>query len=56
MTRAGVQRFLAAVKTGDVQQLLDVMSPDVVLVTDGGGARQAALRPIHVANRATTQR
>ncbi len=45
------ERFLAAVKTGDVQQLLDVMSPDVVLVTDGGGAKQAALRPIHGADK-----
>jgi RNA polymerase sigma-70 factor (ECF subfamily) len=44
-------RFLAATKTGDVQQLLDVMSPDVVLVTDGGGAKQAALRPIHGADK-----
>jgi RNA polymerase sigma-70 factor, ECF subfamily len=44
------ERFLAAIKTGDVQQLLDVMSPDVVLVTDGGGAKQAALRPIHGAD------
>jgi RNA polymerase sigma-70 factor (TIGR02957 family) len=43
-------RFLAATKTGDVQQLLDVMSPDVVLVTDGGGEKQAALRPIHGAD------
>jgi RNA polymerase sigma-70 factor (TIGR02957 family) len=40
------ERFFAATKTGDVQQLLDVMSPDVVLLTDGGGAKQAALRPI----------
>ena len=41
------ERFLAAAATGDVQQLLDVMSPDVVLLTDGGGKMQAALRPIH---------
>jgi RNA polymerase sigma-70 factor (TIGR02957 family) len=45
------ERFFAATKTGDVQQLLDVMSPDVVLVTDGGGAKQAALRPVHGADR-----
>jgi RNA polymerase sigma-70 factor (ECF subfamily) len=41
------ERFLAAAATGDVQQLLDVMSPDVVLLTDGGGKMQAALRPIN---------
>jgi RNA polymerase sigma-70 factor (TIGR02957 family) len=42
-----VERFLAAVATGDLQGLLDVLSPDVVLITDGGGKKQAALRPIH---------
>ncbi len=41
-----IERFLAAAATGDVQSLLDVLSPDVVLVTDGGGHKQAALRPI----------
>jgi RNA polymerase sigma-70 factor (TIGR02957 family) len=44
---AVVERFLAAVATGDLQGLLDVLSPDVVLITDGGGKKQAALRPIH---------
>ena len=42
-----MERFLTAAATGDVQSLLDVLSPDVVLVTDGGGHRKAALRPIH---------
>jgi RNA polymerase sigma-70 factor (TIGR02957 family) len=41
-----VERFLAAASTGDLQSLLDVLSPDVVLVTDGGGHKKAALRPI----------
>jgi RNA polymerase sigma-70 factor (TIGR02957 family) len=44
---AVVERFLAAVATGDLQGLMDVLSPDVVLITDGGGKKQAALRPIH---------
>jgi RNA polymerase sigma-70 factor (TIGR02957 family) len=44
---AVVDRFLAAVATGDLQGLMDVLSPDVVLITDGGGKKQAALRPIH---------
>ena len=43
---AVVERFLAAAETGDLQSLLDVLSPDVVLVTDGGGHKKAALRPI----------
>ena len=41
-----VARFLEATVTGDVQTLLDVLAPDVVLITDGGGVKQAALRPI----------
>jgi RNA polymerase sigma-70 factor (ECF subfamily) len=43
---AVLERFLAATSTGDLQGLLDVLSPDVVLVTDGGGRKKAALRPI----------
>jgi RNA polymerase sigma-70 factor (ECF subfamily) len=42
-----MDRFLAAVRTGDIQGLIDVMAPDVVLVSDGGGFRKAALRPIY---------
>ena len=44
---AVVEWFMAAVATGDLQGLLDVLSPDVVLITDGGGKKQAALQPIH---------
>lgn len=39
-------RFLLAAATGDVQQLMDVLAPDVVLLSDGGGVVQAALRPV----------
>jgi RNA polymerase sigma-70 factor (TIGR02957 family) len=42
-----VQRFLHALSTGDLQGLLDVLAPDVVVVADGGGIAQAALYPIH---------
>jgi RNA polymerase sigma-70 factor (TIGR02957 family) len=41
-----VDRFLAAVRHGDLQSLLDVLAPDVVLVADGGGLVAAARRPI----------
>jgi len=41
-----LERFLAALNTGDVQGLMDVMAPDVVLVADGGGVVTAAVRPI----------
>ncbi len=41
-----VDRFLAAVRSGDLQGLLDVLAPDVVVVADGGGVAAAARRPI----------
>ncbi|RJS25685.1 RNA polymerase subunit sigma-24 [Corallococcus sp. H22C18031201] len=41
-----LQRFQAAVHSGDLQSLLDVLAPDVVLVADGGGVVAAVLRPL----------
>jgi RNA polymerase sigma-70 factor, ECF subfamily len=41
-----VERFLAAVTAGDMQGLMDVLAPDVVLVADGGGLAPAVLRPV----------
>ncbi|MBV8218074.1 MAG: RNA polymerase subunit sigma-24, partial [Solirubrobacterales bacterium] len=46
-----VERFLAAVRNGDLRGLLDVLAPDVVVVADGGGLVAAALRPIEGAQR-----
>jgi RNA polymerase sigma-70 factor (ECF subfamily) len=46
-----LERFLTAVTTGDVQGLLDVLAPDVVLLADGGGAVQAAKHPVRGARR-----
>jgi RNA polymerase sigma-70 factor (ECF subfamily) len=43
--------FLAAVRDGDLQGLLDVLSPDVVVVADGGGVVPAARRPVQGAAR-----
>ena len=48
---AVVERFLAAVRGGDLQGLLDVLAPDVVVVADGGGVVAAARRPIEGADR-----
>jgi RNA polymerase sigma-70 factor (TIGR02957 family) len=45
-TRAALESFQRAIETGDPQALLDVLAPEVVLVSDGGGVKQAALRPI----------
>src|SRR5829696_2738396 len=47
-----VDRFLTAVREGDLQGLLDVLAPDVVVVADGGGLAAAARRPIEGAERA----
>jgi RNA polymerase sigma-70 factor (ECF subfamily) len=46
-----VERFLAALTTGDVHALLDVLAPDVVLVSDGGGLVPSVRRPIVGARR-----
>ncbi|MEV4001851.1 RNA polymerase sigma-70 factor [Actinomadura sp. NPDC049753] len=45
-TRAVLDSFRRALDTGDLKGLLDVLAPDVVLVGDGGGLKQAALRPV----------
>ncbi|GAA3381891.1 RNA polymerase sigma-70 factor [Cryptosporangium minutisporangium] len=45
-TRAALESFRRAYETGDVQGLLDVLAPHVVLMADGGGVKRAALRPI----------
>ncbi|MEX2980915.1 RNA polymerase sigma-70 factor [Streptomyces sp. C36] len=41
-----VQRFLLATATGEVQVLMDLLAPDVVQLSDGGGKVVAARRPI----------
>ncbi len=45
--QAVVERFLVALRTGQLQELMEVMAPDVVLIADGGGLVAAALAPIH---------
>jgi len=49
-----VERFLNAVRGGDLQGLLDVLAPEVVLVADGGGLVAAARRPVEGAERVAT--
>jgi RNA polymerase sigma-70 factor (ECF subfamily) len=44
------ERFTAAMFTGDVQSLMDVLAPDVVLLSDGGGKVSAARRPLNGAD------
>ena len=49
-----VERLLAALRTGDLQVLLDVLAPDVVLVADGGGVVAAVRRPVVGRDRVAT--
>ncbi|MGW2847610.1 RNA polymerase sigma-70 factor [Streptomyces sp. NPDC001274] len=44
-TRAALESFQRVLETGDLQGLLDVLAPEVVLVGDSGGIRRAARRP-----------
>ncbi|MEU9201843.1 RNA polymerase sigma-70 factor [Streptomyces sp. NPDC048332] len=44
--RGVLAAFQQAVATGDLQRLLDMIAPDVVLLTDGGGVVRAALEPV----------
>ncbi|HEV8560765.1 MAG TPA: RNA polymerase subunit sigma-24, partial [Actinophytocola sp.] len=45
-TRNALEAFRRAAETGDLQSLLDILAPDVVFLGDGGGAKQAVLRPV----------
>ncbi|MGW5432524.1 RNA polymerase sigma-70 factor [Streptomyces sp. NPDC004059] len=45
--QAVVERFLAALRTGRLGELLEILAPDVVMITDGGGVVAAAVRPFH---------
>jgi Sigma-70, region 4 len=44
-TQDALEALQRAVETGDLQSLLDILAPDVAL-TDGGGIKHAAPRPI----------
>jgi RNA polymerase sigma-70 factor (TIGR02957 family) len=41
------ERFLAAVRGGDLKALMDVLAPEVTLVSDGGGVTPAPRKTIH---------
>ena len=45
-SRHAIEAFRLAAETGDLQGLLDILAPDVVLVGDGGGIAQAVLAPV----------
>lgn len=48
--QAVVGRFLLALRTGQLDLLMDVLAPDVVMIADGGGQVLAALVPINGAD------
>jgi RNA polymerase sigma-70 factor (TIGR02957 family) len=43
---ATFEQFMAAVTSGDVHGLIEVLAPDVVLIADGGGFVRAARKPL----------
>ncbi|MEV0824147.1 RNA polymerase sigma-70 factor [Nonomuraea rubra] len=45
-SRDALAAFRRAIETGDLQGLLDVLAPDVVLLSDGGGVVQAVPQPV----------
>ena len=45
--QAVVERFLTALRTGQLLDLMEVIAPDVVLIADGGGLVPAARTPIY---------
>jgi len=50
-TQAALEAFQRAVETGDLQRLFDILAPDIVAVSDGGGIKRATLRPIFGADK-----
>jgi RNA polymerase sigma-70 factor (ECF subfamily) len=49
--RTVAEKFLAAAATGDVRGLMEVLAPDVVVISDGGGVVPAARKRITGADR-----
>jgi RNA polymerase sigma-70 factor (ECF subfamily) len=41
-----VERLLATIATGDIDEVMALLAPDVVLVSDAGAERHAARRPV----------
>src|SRR4029078_8146866 len=44
--REATERFLAAINGGDINELMELLAPEVTLWTDGGGKARQAMRPI----------
>ena len=50
-TRDALMALQRAISTGDLQDLVDILAPDVVALGDGGGIKQALPRPVSGANK-----
>ena len=48
--QAVVERFLVALQTGELQELMELLAPDVVMIADGGGLAAAARAPLRGAD------
>jgi RNA polymerase sigma-70 factor (ECF subfamily) len=48
------ERFLSAFERGDIEQVLELVAPDVVFVGDGGGKATAIPEPVHGRDRVGT--
>ena len=48
--QAVVGRFLVALQTGRLQELMELLAPDVVMIADGGGLAAAARAPLRGAD------
>jgi len=46
MTEAALEAFQRALETSDMQGLMDVLAPQVVMMNDGGGVRSAPVVPL----------
>ena len=51
---ATLEKFMAAITSGDVQGFMEVLAPDVVLIADGGGLVAAARKPLTGVERVVT--
>ncbi len=49
--RRVTEEFLAACLGGDIGRMMELLAPDVVVWSDGGGKAQAALRPLYGADK-----
>jgi RNA polymerase sigma-70 factor (ECF subfamily) len=45
--REVTERFMAACATGDAARVMELLAPDVISWSDGGGVVRAARRPLH---------